>query len=96
MNIMKQGRADAMPFLHLCSVNNINTGKKYITKLIINKNEYIINLYEIVENFENDKEIKIAYNNNKFIITKGIITSNGEFKILYDMTFKYTRTSTSF
>ena len=48
----------------------IKTGKKFITKLISNKNEYILNLYEMEGKSENDKEIKITYNNNKFIITQ--------------------------
>jgi len=38
---------------------------------MINENEnYILNIYEMEENSENNDQIKISYNDNKFVITK--------------------------
>ena len=66
---------------NLFFLNNKNHNSKYIAKLI-NKNEnYILNIYEIEENSEESNQIKIAYNDNKFVITKIINDS-----LLYDMT----------
>ena len=78
---------NALYIHNLFIINDINTKKKYIARLVTNKKEeYILNLYEMTGKPENDALIKITYNENRFIITK---IYRGDNRIYYDITSKY-------
>ena len=66
---------------NLFFLNNKVNKSKYIAKMINENENYILNIYEMEQNPENDEQIKIAYNDNKFVLTK--IKDNS---LLYDMT----------
>ena len=66
---------------NLILLNNSITKKKFIAKLIINNDNNIFNIYEMKDNSEKNDSLKIAYNDNKFIITK--IRQNS---LIYDIT----------
>ena len=67
-------------------LNNINDKKTLIAKLIINRNDnYILNIYEMNEKSQNIDNIKIAYNESRFLITK-INEMSG--KVFYNITSK--------
>ena len=69
-------------------LNNKTTKEIFIGKFIIDKNKkYILNIYEMSEETENRESIKIAYNDNRFILTK-INNRNDENILFYELTSK--------
>jgi len=67
---------------NLFILNNKTNKKKFIAKLIIQKNNnYLLNIYEMQNKSDNDKSLKISYNEGIFIIIKIDIN-----EIYYDMT----------